>query len=192
LASQWMQTYSSTAVQFNNVISMMGQPIRLYANKDDNNHRLQYYGGTPPGSGEASNGPMLYGYGTVYLATVLGGQFFLASGGSVFINAGKSYLTFSSREMKENVIALDPNECLDQVRRWRPVEFDLIADGTHADGFIAEDHVEVTPSMVHVCEPDSQRPGWANAVAYEMATPRLAGAIQALVARIEQLERNAA
>jgi len=169
----------------------LGNYIRL-AGSGDNNHRLNYTSATPSGSGEACNGPQLVGYGTVLLNTVTGSQFFLASGGSVFINAGKDYNKFSSREFKDNITVLDPDECLDQVTRWRPVEFDLIADGTHAEGFIAEDHVAVTPSMVNVCGPDSLRPGWANAIAYEMATPRLAGAIQALVARIEQLERKAA
>jgi hypothetical protein len=192
LQNSWMQTYGPTWVKFNGGISMNGNPIRFYADINDNNHRLQYTNATPPGSGEASNGPALNGYSSVWLSTNTGAHFFLASAGSVFLIPSGNYNKFSSREFKDNIIALDPNECLDQVRRWRPVEYDVIADGRHTEGFISEDHVAVTPAMVNVCGPESERPGWANAIAYEMATPRLAGAIQALAARIEQLEGKAA
>jgi hypothetical protein len=194
--ASWMQTYGGSWVCFNGGLAMangsnQGCPIRLYS-RDDNSHILQFSRAVPAGSGEACDGPMLRGYGTVYLTTMLGGQFFLASGGSVFINAGKSYLTFSSREHKDNIVMLDPDESLDMVRRWQPVEFDLKADGTHAEGFIAEDHVAVTPAMVHVCGPDSERPGWANAVDPGLGVVRLAGAVQALLRRVEQLEGKAA
>lgn len=175
------------------ILSLMGQPLRIYANRDDNNHRIQYTSETPGGSGIAMNGPQMVGYSTAALRTTAGDKWaMLESGGSFFISASGSYLKFSSRELKKNIAALDPDECLDQVRRWQPVAYDLIEDDVHCEGFIAEDHAAVTPSMVNVCGPDSERPGWANAIAYEMATPRLAGAIQALAARIEQLEGNAA
>jgi len=165
--------------------------IRL-SGSADNNHRLNHTTGTPAGSGEAMDGPQLVGYNNVILQSITGAQFMLSTGGNTFINAGKSYTTFSSREHKENIMPLDPDESLEMVRRWRPVEFDLNTDGTHAEGFISEDHVHVTPAMVNVCAPDSLRPGWANSVDYGGGTVRLTGAVQALLRRIEQLEGRAA
>ena len=121
-----------------------------------------------------------------------GNQLYLASSNGVFINAAANYNKFSSRELKENIIPLNSDESLDMVSRWQPVEFDLISDGTHMEGFISEDHVKVTPSMVNVCGPESKRPGWANAISYEQGTIRLTGAVQALLRRIEELERKVA
>ena len=185
-AANWLQMYPGTNLSMENGI------IRLRAYGDDN-HKLQYYNGVPPGGGEASNGPLLQGYSSVWLHNVSANKpFFLASSGNVFIATGQSYLTMSSIENKENVIPLDPDDCLDHVARWRPVEFDARDDGHHAEGFIAEDHVQVTPMMVNICGPDSLRPGWANGVDYAGGTVRLAGAVQALLRRVEQLEGKAA
>jgi hypothetical protein len=183
-------TATCGAVNTGTVNVTRGGYIRL-SGSADNNHRINHTSGTPAGSGEAMDGPQLVGYLNVLLVTIGGAQFMLAQNGNTFINAGRSYTTFSSREHKEHITSLDPDECLDHVRRWRPVEFDLIANGHHAEGFISEDHVEVTPSMVNVCAPDSERPGWANAVDYAGGTVRLTGAVQALLRRIEALENAA-
>lgn len=185
--------------------------LRMYG-IDDNNHRLQYSNGTPTGSGEASNGSLLTGYTTVWLSTMQNKNFFMASGGSVFINAGNSYLTFSSREFKHNIKTLDPEAALLMVKRWNPVEFDwnddLDTPHEHGFGFIAEEHVEVLPEMCHTQQEGWEgetpseslvvhRPGWTNAIDYAAATPWLTAAIQAMLTRIEALEteleeRNAA
>jgi hypothetical protein len=169
-----------------------GSQLRLYSTTDTN-HILFYTAATPPGSGEASNGPQLRGYSSVWLHVQSANKpLYLSSVGNVFIATGQSYSTMSSIENKENVIPIDPEVCLDQVSRWQPVEFDVIDDGHHAEGFIAEEHVKITPSMVNVCGPESKRPGWANAVDYAGGTVRLTGAVQALLRRIEELERKVA
>lgn len=173
------------------------QVIRFYT-PDDPNHTLGYSGLTPIGSGEASNGPKLQGYTSVWLYNAVNNKsFFLSSNGNVFINAGCAYNTFSSVEFKDDIESLDPDDCLDQVRRWRPVEYDYRDDEEgfaparrHGEGFIAEELHEVSPALVTVRGEDQERTGWPYAIDYGQTTPRLAGAIQALANRIEQLERT--
>lgn len=195
-----MSLYGGYGISINS-----GQYFRFYA-ATDGNHLLQYQGSTPSGSGEASNGPMLQGYGTVWLHTMLNKNLFLASGGSIFINAGNSYLTFSSREMKHNIKPLDAERALLMIKQWRPVEYDWNEDldtpHQRGFGFIAEDHVEVLPEMCHTQQPgwdgpESERcvvhrPGWTNAIDYPAAVPWLTGAVQALLMRVEDLESQLA
>jgi hypothetical protein len=160
----------------------------LMRSPSDLNHGVNYANATPTGSGEASNGPILYGYSSVWLKCINGDKnFYLSSAGNVFINGGNTYQNFSSRELKDNIQSIMPEAALDHVMRWRPVEFDYKENGRHADGFIAEEMVEVTPSMVSVRREDEERPGWAYALAYSEAIPRLAGAIQALKLENDEL-----
>lgn len=171
-----------------------GASLRLYSTSDSN-HLLQYSSATPSGSGSASNGPELRGYNSVWLHTVNNDKnlFLLGDSGNCFLSSGGSYTNFSSREFKDNVTSLDPEDCLDHVRRWRPVEFDYnTAPFAHGEGFISEEMVEVTPAVVNITEDDNERPGWANAISYPELTPRLAGAVQALLARVESLEAELA
>lgn len=175
------------------------QAIRLYA-PSDTNHTLQYTSTTPGGSGEASNGPILRGYSSVWLHQAIANKsLFLAANGNAFLSAGNSWTNFSSRQFKENIEPLDPADLLATVLRWRPVEFDFKDDDEghapgrrHAHGFISEEMVEVTPSVVNVTAPTDDKPNWPNAIDYSNLTVHLTGAVQALAARIEQLERNAA
>lgn len=176
----------------------------------DANHGIEYSAGTPSGSGEASNGPLYRGYTSHWwYENGTGQQMYLSSGGNLFLNAGKSFTNFSSREFKKNITALDPNECLDHVLRWRPVEFDIDHDAPallpppgsppveippaeiHAEGFIAEEIYEVTPNVC-VMSTDPERPDWAHGLDYGNMTSRLAGAVQALSAKIAQLEAEIA
>lgn len=188
-AGGWLQMYPGTN------LSMENGKIRLKLYNDDN-HYLVAGTETPTGSGEASDGPRLAGYRSVWLYNVSANKgLYLSSAGNCFLYAGNTYNTFSSREFKDNIEPLDPDDCLDTVRRWRPVEFDYRDDELgyapgrrHGEGFIAEEMVEVTPNVVNVTGPDNERPGWANAIDYSQLTPWLAGAVQALLARIEALE----
>lgn len=180
--------------------------LRLYG-QDDGNHELRYYNGTPTGSGEANNGPFLKGYTSVWLYNIAYNKsLYLSSNGNVFCSAGSQFTVFSSREMKHNIKTLDPERALLMVKRWRPVEYDWNEDlqtpHPHGFGFIAEEHAEILPEMCNVygeghdhrTDPegsehlDIHRPGWANAVDYAGGVPWLAGAIQALLLRVEDLE----
>jgi hypothetical protein len=137
------------------------------------------------------NGPVMQGYSTCALRTALNNRWLMLEwgAGSVFIDAGGSYLKFSSRETKSDIQPLDPEQCLEQVRRWEPVEFTPnSADWLRKPGFVAEDLHEVTPLAVYVTPEDADRPNWPNAVDYAGLTVPLAGAVQALLARIEALE----
>lgn len=175
-----------------------GNSVYLYGT--DANQRVYWYNGTPAGSGEAANGPVVHGWSSVWLYQASGNKsFYLASNGNAFLSAGCTYNVFSSIEFKDNVESLKPELCLDQVLRWRPVEFDFKDDELgyaparrHGDGFIAEEMVKITPSVVNITTEESERPGWANAIDYAGLTPHLAGAIQALFGRIERLEEKAA
>jgi hypothetical protein len=166
----------------------------------DDNHGLYYTGATPAYSGEASNGPQLRGWGTVWLHTIAGGyggaygwDAFLSPNGNWFISPGCGFYNFSSREFKDDIVTIDPYDCLDQVLRWRPVEFDYaMHDGPrHSTGFLSEEMVGVTPTAVNVTGPDNERPGWANAMNYPSLTVQLAGAVQALAAEVKALKEAA-
>ena len=176
--------------------------IRLYT-KTDSNHELQYVSSTPTGSGEASNGPKLNGYGSVWLHQQVGDKsIYLASSGNAYVNAGNSWITFSSRDFKRNIKTLDPERALLMVGRWRPVEYDwnegVNAPHPHGFGFIAEEHAEVLPEMCSIYGESVDglenervvihRPGWAHGISYGDGVPWLAGAIQALLTRVEALE----
>jgi hypothetical protein len=183
-------------------VTSPGLYFRLY-NGSDNNHKLLYASATPTGSGEASNGPQLSGYTSVWLYGMLNNKnCYMSSSGNLFLSAGSTYNVFSSREYKHNIKTLDPERALLMVRRWNPVEYDWNEDlntpHPHGFGFISEDHAEVLPEMCHIYGeghdgPENERlvvhrPGWAAAVDYSGGVPWLAGAIQALLMRIEALE----
>ena len=163
----------------------------------DGNHFVAYSSALPSQSGEGSNGPRLNGYSSVWLhQEVADKSLFLNSGGNAFLNSGNAWQTFSSRELKENIDSLDPEECLAMVRRWRPVRFDWkpeqLTPHPTGHGFIAEEMYETTRDICAVEGELSQRPGWVNGINYAGTTPWLAGAVQALAERIEQLERTSA
>jgi len=186
----------TVGIQGTAYMTAAGNQIR-FVSLADGNHMIAYSSAVPTGSGEGSNGPILQGYSSVWLHQVVADKScFLNSGGNLFLNAGNAYQTFSSRTLKENIVDLDPQRALDTVRRWRPVEFDFIADkhgfAPHREGFISEEMFEVTPSLVNVTGPDDEVPNWPNAIDYAGTAPFLAGAIQALAERIEQLERTSA
>lgn len=155
----------------------------------DGNHELKYTAATPTGSGLASNGPRLQGFTSVWLKTVNADKnlFLVEPSGNVFINAGAAYTNFSSRRLKRNVRPLDPADCLATVRRWRPVSFDWLAElaapHEHDEGFIAEDHARVSPSMTGSSNPDAE----PDAIDYSRAVVRLTGAVQELDRRLSAL-----
>lgn len=170
------------------------QPIRLYSGSD-NNHRLQYDSATPNQAGEASNGPRLNGYSSVWLhQEVQDKSLYLGAGGNAFLNAGNAYQNFSSRQFKENIETLDPAECLAMVMCWRPVRFDWKADQNTpypiGEGFISEEMHETTPNLVNVTRSDDVVPNWPNAINYSGTAPWLTGAVQYLAARIHELEQR--
>jgi hypothetical protein len=177
-----------TALWVNGAIATIGAAygaeLRLYS-AGDSNHFLRYDGNTPTGSGEASNGPRLNGYSTVWLHQQLNDKsFFLSSAGNVFINGGNTYQNFSSRDIKENIETLDPADALAEVLLWRPVTFDYKEwPHRHADGFILEEHIGVSPQM---CDAEMK------SIAYAEGVPRLAAAIHALHKEIEDLKAEIA
>lgn len=183
-------------------VTSPGLYYRLY-NGSDNNHKMLYANATPTGSGEASNGPQLSGYTSVWLYNMTGNKnFYLSSNGNVFVSSGCTYNAFSSREFKHNIKTLDPERALLMVNRWRPVEYDWNEDQNtphpHGFGFISEEHAEILPEMCNIYGeghdgPENERlvvhrPGWANAIDYSLAAPWLAGAVQALTMRVAALE----
>jgi hypothetical protein len=211
----WIRTYGSKNFYCNSElraqtlsfdgscnVTSPGLYFRCY-NGSDNNHKLLYANATPTGSGEASNGPQLSGYSSVWLYNMIGNKnCYMSSSGNLFLSAGCTYNVFSSRDFKHNIKTLDPERALLMVRRWNPVEYDWNEDlntpHPHGFGFISEDHAEVLPEMCHIYGeghdgPENERlvvhrPGWAAAVDYSGGVPWLAGAIQALLMRIEALE----
>jgi hypothetical protein len=192
--SNWMELYGGSGM------SILNSQMIRFNGSTDGNHGIGYNSSVPTGSGEASNGPRVFGWSSVWLHNVGNNKsFYLSSNGNVFVNSGCTYNVFSSREFKDNIVPLSPDACLDTVRQWRPVEFDYRDDEQgyaparrHAEGFISEEMVLVTPSVVNVTDPDAETPNWPNAIAYDQLTVHLTGAVQALLARIEQLERKAA
>jgi hypothetical protein len=168
-----------------------GQSIQLIPG--DGNHSLQYNAATPTGSGEANNGPELRGYSSIWLRTIGSNHnFFLGSAGHVYIDSGKVYSYLSSRNIKKDIEELSIQDCLNQVLRWRPVKFKWIENDEYGEGFIAEEMDEVTPYSVSRDGPEAFEPGKVNGIGYSNLTTQLAGAVQALNSRIEELEKKVA
>ena len=116
--------------------------------------------------------------------------------------------TASSKTLKTNVATLEPEMCLDQVRGLRSVSFEYITPvdfGPKAEkltspdraptpatwspqllGFIAEEVAEVVPQAVGMIDDVT-----AAGLTPESLIPVLWGAVRALSAKVEQLERAA-
>lgn len=178
-----------------------GRRIRLYSGTDDNHH-IRYSNDAAsqidPGSGENANGPWIQGYANITLrcvaATFGGGVKSFFWNGNANIPSASSYAKFSSIEIKEDVEPIDPDESLAQVRQWQPVRYHVKVEQPDriSEGFIAERMYEVSPQVVICTPPGAERPNWPNSIDYGHLTVRLTSAMQAMLARIEQLERKAA
>lgn len=113
-----------------------------------------------------------------------------------------TYSTSSDRRFKENITDYDPEQALSAVMSMQVREFDWKHGDPaerHAVGFIAQE-LNTTPAKVAVAipNPKEEAEGWGWAVDYGRVTPFLAGAIQALktknddlLARVEALEAAA-
>lgn len=137
--------------------------------------------------GFARDGIWLRGYDNVVLGITSNGKTcFFSSNGNMYLAPGGTYTNHSSREKKHDIESIDIDDALAEVAQWRPVTFVYNEDDLDRvqDGFIAEEMHPVTPNMVQgVDDPD-----YPIVMDYGKATPRLAGAVQALLARIETLE----
>lgn len=182
-------------LRLNGTTSMVGNMLCFYSTDTDTNHRINYSNETPPGSGETVNGVRITCYSGFWVYGIAAGaNFFMSQIGNTFINSGRAYTTFSSIKYKENIVYLDTEECLEQVKQWRPCEFDIKrnpdfpdADIVHSEGFIAEEHILHTPSMVSQCGEDGDL-----SIGYGHGIVRLSGAVQALLKRVEELEKKVA
>jgi hypothetical protein len=193
--STWVRIYGGKWLDTaGGVLTTRGGMIRVGADPNDANHSLAYSSeaaaAIDPGSGVGSNGPKLQGYSTVWLRTAVNGYSFLFYDKNSYLTSAGVYSKFSSRELKDEIEPLDPDRCLSDVARWQPVDYIVKQNPEmgRLDGFIAEDLDEVSPQLVVHTAPGSERENRPHAIDYGALTPRLAGAVQALLRRIEQLE----
>lgn len=207
VAAGWLQMYGGHFA--------LGDMLLRLRSYGDGNHGLWYSsagaGSIHSSSGVGSNGAWLQGYDTIVLSTVsrttnLANTLWC---GNWFVDTSLGYQKFSSALIKDAIEPIDPAEALAQVNRWRPVTYiaKTNPDAGRIDGFIAEELHEVNPQLV-VCvkaenetpeqiaerNADPERPsvGQPHALDYGQLTVRLTGAVQALTARIEELERKSA
>ena len=109
-----------------------------------------------------------------------------AGAANVVVNAaGKLMRSTSSRRYKANIAEIDPDVSLERVMSWRPVTYSPLNDpNTRYAGFIAEEIAEAG-SVEYVTRDGEGRP---DALHYGHMVADLAGAIQALAARVAELE----
>ena len=94
-----------------------------------------------------------------------------------------SYISVSDNRMKENIADADSASSLIDALQVR--KFDWKTDGKHQRyGFVAQELVKVAPEAVHVPENEEQMMG----VDYSKLVPMLIKEVQALRARVAQLE----
>lgn len=182
LAGPWVSVYGGLGLAMDT-----SQRLRLSGTSDDNHH-LRYSSDAAstvhPSSGIGSNGPWLQGYGTVCLRTAVNARTWLFDGGSGNAFTPNSWTVYSSLDNKTDIKPLDPKDMLAQVLRWKPIAYRRKDDGVESEGFAAEEMADITPSAVGFM--GEQRK--ASGIDYGKLSVTLAGAVQALTQRIEQLE----
>lgn len=100
--------------------------------------------------------------------------------------SGINYNTSSDERLKENIA--DSADAGSRVDAIQIRQFDWKADGTHQDyGVIAQELVTVAPEAVHQPEDSEEMMG----VDYSKLVPMLIKEVQALRARVAELEENA-
>jgi hypothetical protein len=190
----------ATAMRFHSsgaaLAGSVGMHLRLYE-YNDSNHYLSYTNlsatAVHPASGIGANGARLGGYQACVITTVSTNRNWLfESGGSAF--GPGAWLTFSTRDSKDDISYLRPEDCLAEVALWKPISYRAKPiegavekmEAPLQDGFIAEEMHEVSPTIVSATD------GKPSAIAYAQATARLTGAVQALLARVDELEARLA
>jgi hypothetical protein len=127
----------------------------------------------------------------VWLNTTLSDKhlFLLDSSGSCFLSAAGAYTNFSARRLKKNIKALAPEAALAMVNSWQVRAFDwkvsVKANRQGDVGFIADEMYATTPDLVEMQPPPGGGDEEPATVNYPGTTPYLAGAIQALTARLD-------
>ena len=113
-----------------------------------------------------------------------------ASGTNLTANA--NFFAFTVTEVsdvneKENIRYGDPADCLAIVSNLKPAWFDFRRDGRSSFGFLAQQIVDYAPEAVTRAPNDGPL-----GINYGMLAAPMAGAIQALLSRIETLETEVA
>lgn len=100
------------------------------------------------------------------------------------VKTSDDFVANSDERLKDDINALDADECLEKVMALCPSSFTWKKTGEYDTGLIAQQVEKVLSHRVHKTDEDSL------AVSYSKLVTELIGAVQTLNKRIEELEKN--